>query len=90
MPSPREAIAEKFHMSEELLEALNPKTKFDQAGEIVLVADVLRTDSKWKIGRLEVDKSRQTVKAFAPSGELVAFFPATVGQQGKAYAERHA
>jgi len=30
--SPREAIAEKFHMSEELLEALNPKTKFDQAG----------------------------------------------------------
>jgi lipoprotein-anchoring transpeptidase ErfK/SrfK len=81
--SPREAIAEKFHMSEELLEALNPKKKFDQAGEIVLVADVLRTDSKWKIGRLEVDKSRQTVKAFAPSGELVAFFPATVGSKEK-------
>ena len=81
--SPREAIAEKFHMSEELLEALNSKKKFDQAGETVLVADVLRDDSKLKVGRIEVDKSRQTVKAFAPSGELVAFFPATVGSKQK-------
>jgi lipoprotein-anchoring transpeptidase ErfK/SrfK len=30
-----------------------------------------------------VDKSRQTVKAFATSGELVAFFPATVGSKEK-------
>jgi hypothetical protein len=38
--SPREAIAEKFHMSEELLEALNPGKKFDQVGETVLVTNV--------------------------------------------------
>jgi len=81
--SPREAIAEKFHMSEELLEALNPKKKFDQVGEILLVADVLRSDSKLNVERIEVDKSRQTVKAFAASGELVAFFPATVGSKEK-------
>jgi lipoprotein-anchoring transpeptidase ErfK/SrfK len=81
--SPREAIAEKFHMSETLLEALNPKKKFDQAGEILLVADVLRGDSKLNVDRIEVDKSRQTVKAFAASGELVAFFPATVGSKEK-------
>jgi hypothetical protein len=31
--SPREAISEKFHMSEELLEALNPGTNFDRAGD---------------------------------------------------------
>src|SRR4029079_8383449 len=30
--SPREAIAEKFHMSEQLLAALNPGKKFDRAG----------------------------------------------------------
>jgi lipoprotein-anchoring transpeptidase ErfK/SrfK len=80
--SPREAIAEKFHMSEALLEALNPKKKFDQAGEILLVADVLRGDSKLKVDRIEVDKSRQTVKVFA-ADELVAFFPATVGSKEK-------
>jgi lipoprotein-anchoring transpeptidase ErfK/SrfK len=81
--SPREAIAEKFHMSEGLLEALNPGKKFDQAGEIVFVANVLKKDAKLKVGRIEVDKSRQTVKAFAPSGELIAFFPATVGSEEK-------
>jgi lipoprotein-anchoring transpeptidase ErfK/SrfK len=81
--SPREAIAEKFHMSEGLLEALNPGKKFDRAGEIVLVASVPGNDAKLKADRIEVDKSRQTVKAFATSGELVAFFPATVGSKEK-------
>ena len=35
--SPREAIAEKFHMSEALLEALNPGRKFDEAGQTISV-----------------------------------------------------
>jgi len=81
--SPREAIAEKFHMSEGLLQALNPKKKFEQAGEILLVADVLRNDSKLNVDRIEVDKSRQTVKVFVASGEIAAFFPATVGSKEK-------
>ena len=81
--SPREAIAEKFHMSQELLAALNPGKKFDQVGETVSVANVLKKQPKFRIGRIEVDKSRQTVKAFAPSGELVAFFSATVGSEEK-------
>lgn len=77
--SPREAIAEKFHMSQELLATLNPGKKFDQPGETVSVTNVLTKQARLKVGRIEVDKSGQTVKAFAPSGELVAFFPATVG-----------
>lgn len=81
--SPREAIAEKFHMSEGLLEALNPAKKFDQVGETLLVAGVLKNASKLRVDRIEVDKSRQAVKAFAQSGELVAFFPATVGSKEK-------
>ncbi|CAN7308355.1 L,D-transpeptidase family protein [Bradyrhizobium sp. LjRoot220] len=81
--SPREAIAEKFHMSEGVLEALNPGKKFSHVGEIVLVTDVPRSDTKLRVDRVEVDKSRQTVKAFGPSGELVAFFPATVGSEEK-------
>ena len=81
--SAREALAEKFHMSEGLLDALNPRKKFDQAGESILVANVLGNDAKLKVDRIEVDKSRQTVKAFASSDELVAFFPATVGSKEK-------
>jgi lipoprotein-anchoring transpeptidase ErfK/SrfK len=81
--SPREAIAEKFHMSEGLLVALNPGRKFDRAGESVFVANVLNKQPKLTIGRIEIDKSRQTVKAFDPSGALIAFFPATVGSEAK-------
>jgi lipoprotein-anchoring transpeptidase ErfK/SrfK len=81
--SPREAIAEKFHMSEGLLTALNSGKKFDRAGEKILVANIANKQAKLTIARLEVDKSRQTVKAFDPSGALVAFFPATVGSDEK-------
>jgi lipoprotein-anchoring transpeptidase ErfK/SrfK len=81
--SPREAIAEKFHMSEGLLAALNPGKKFDRAGETIFVANVLNKPPKLTIGRIEIDKSRQTVKAFDPSGALIAFFPATVGSEEK-------
>jgi lipoprotein-anchoring transpeptidase ErfK/SrfK len=81
--SPREAIAEKFHMSEDLLVALNSGKKFDRAGEIILVANVPSKPAKLTIGRIEVDKSRQTVRAFDPSGALIAFFPATVGSDEK-------
>src|SRR6478609_8878826 len=81
--SPREAIAEKFHMSEALLSALNPGKKFDRAGETIFVANVLNKPPKLTIGRIEIDKSRQTVKALDPSGTLIGFFPATVGSEEK-------
>ena len=81
--SPREAIAEKFHMSEGLLVVLNSGKRFDRAGEIILVANVLNKQAKLTIGRVEVDKSRQTVRALDPSGALIAFFPATVGSAEK-------
>jgi lipoprotein-anchoring transpeptidase ErfK/SrfK len=81
--SPREAIAEKFHMSEGLLSALNPGKKFDRAGETIFVANVPNKPPKLAIRRIEVDKSGQTVKAFDSSGALIAFFPATVGSEEK-------
>jgi lipoprotein-anchoring transpeptidase ErfK/SrfK len=81
--SPREAIAEKFHMSEGLLAILNSGKRFDRAGEVIFVVNVLNKQAKLTIGRVEVDKSRQTVRAFDPSGALIAFFPATVGSEEK-------
>ena len=81
--SPRQAIAEKFHMSETLLAALNPGKKFDRVGESIFVTNVRGKQTKLTIGRIEVDKSRQTVKAVDQSGALLAFFPATVGSEEK-------
>jgi lipoprotein-anchoring transpeptidase ErfK/SrfK len=81
--SPREAIAEKFHMSEALLEALNPGKKFDEAGQQISVVNVVVDQDKPAVARVEVDKARQTVKVFGKSGELIEFFPATVGSKEK-------
>jgi lipoprotein-anchoring transpeptidase ErfK/SrfK len=81
--SAREALAEKFHMSEALLSALNAGKKFDRAGETIFVANVAGRPNKLAIGRIEVDKPRQTVKAFDQQGALLAFFPATVGSEEK-------
>ena len=81
--SPREAIAEKFHMSEALLSALNPDKKFDEAGQTIAVMNVAVKESKSAVTRVEVDKTAQTVKALGNSGELIAYFPATVGSEEK-------
>lgn len=90
--TPREALAEKFHMSEALLEALNPGKKFDQAGQTISVVNLLPQEAKPKQAkpkakvvapRVEVDKDAQTVKVFAKTGELLAFFPASVGSDEK-------
>ena len=38
--SPQEELAEKFHMSQDLLQRLNPKARLNQAGEQIVVANV--------------------------------------------------
>jgi lipoprotein-anchoring transpeptidase ErfK/SrfK len=81
--SPREAIAEKFHLSEELLQSLNPGQKFDRPGSEIAVANVINRDAKLNVGRIEVNKSRQMVKVFDKTGELLAYYPATVGSDEK-------
>jgi lipoprotein-anchoring transpeptidase ErfK/SrfK len=81
--SPREAIAEKFHMSEALLEALNPGKKFDEAGQTISVANVTTSETRAAGARIEVDKTAQTVRVLGNAGELIAFFPATVGSKEK-------
>ena len=82
--SPREAIAEKFHMNEQLLTALNPGKKFDRAGETIVVVDTSVGESDdSKADKVEVDKTRQTVKLFDKSNALIGFYPATVGSEEK-------
>jgi lipoprotein-anchoring transpeptidase ErfK/SrfK len=80
-----EALAEKFHMSERLLAVLNPRNKLDQAGQQIIVTNVIDETEKTKrsVARIEVDKGRQTVKAYSQAGDLLAFYPATVGSEEK-------
>lgn len=83
--SPREALAEKFHMSEQLLAALNPGRHFDRAGETIAVVDTSDGGSAApaKADRVEIDKKRQTVKLFDKSNALIGFYPASVGSEEK-------
>ena len=80
--SAKEALSERFHMSQDLLEELNPKQKFDHAGDRIVIVHVPKANPA-KVTRLEVDKTRQTVKAFAKDNALVAFYPASVGSEEK-------
>jgi len=83
--SPREGLAEKFHMSEQLLAALNPGRHFDRAGETIAVVDTGDSGSAApaKADRVEIDKARQTVKLFDKSNALIGFYPASVGSEEK-------
>jgi lipoprotein-anchoring transpeptidase ErfK/SrfK len=82
--SPREELAERFHMSEQLLAALNPHRQFDRAGTGLAVADLATgAGGLAQPDRIEVDKVRQTVKVFDESKRLIDFYPATVGSEDK-------
>ena len=81
--SSREKIAEKFHMSEELLSALNPRQKFENAGDKIVVANVATADLPEKAARLEMDKSTQMLRVFGRDQRLLAIYPATAGSAEK-------
>ena len=77
--SAREKLAEKFHMSQELLKALNPKQKFEAPGERIVVANVGSPRLPEKAARIEIDKTAQVLKLFGRDQQLLATYPATVG-----------
>jgi lipoprotein-anchoring transpeptidase ErfK/SrfK len=74
-----EKLGERFHMTPELLRALNPEAKF-AAGEKIRVADV-GVGKLTEVAKIEVDKSEVAVKAYDGAGKLVAFYPATIGSE---------
>ena len=89
---PEELLAEKFHVTEELLKALNPKTPLDKAGTRIVVpnlpeepkrARAARGEIKGLVGRIEVDKNGRALRAFDKEGKFVAFYPASIGSADK-------
>jgi lipoprotein-anchoring transpeptidase ErfK/SrfK len=81
--TPVEELAEKFHMDEGLLKALNPGKAFDKAGTTILVANVKNEKPGEKLGKLVVEKSQHALRALDKDGKLVAFYPASIGSEEK-------
>ena len=80
-----ELLAEKFHMSEALLKALNRGKKFDEVGTVIAVANVSGIPAKGKVraARIEVNKRDHTVRVLDKGGKLIAFYPASIGSSEK-------
>jgi lipoprotein-anchoring transpeptidase ErfK/SrfK len=80
---PTEELAEKFHVSEDLLKALNPGKPFDKAGTVILVPNVGGKPTDEKVTKIDIDKTQRTLRALGKSGQLLAFYPASVGSEEK-------
>ena len=81
---PQELLAERFHMDEELLRDLNRGRSFDQPGTVIAVANVnvKPVALRAKAVKLEVDKTRKSVRVLA-DGRLIAAYPASIGSDDK-------
>ena len=77
--SAAELIAERFHMDEDLLRAMNPGVNFDGAGQEIIVANPARPALSANVARIEVDAGEKAVKAYDAPGMLLAFYPSTIG-----------
>lgn len=77
-----EGLAERFHMDEDFLKALNPAVDFKTAGvSIVVVAAGAAPLAKGDVDHIEVSKQREQVTAFDSTGKVLAVYPATVGSR---------
>lgn len=72
-----EGLAEKFHMSEKYLKALNPNAKFS-AGETITVYNPGNPNTK-PVSRVVADKATETLYAYDDKNNLIASYPTTVG-----------
>ena len=73
-----EMLAERFHMDEKYLRALNPGVNFDRPGALVRVVDPGAAKTG-EVARIVADKGRKQVRAYDDRGRLVVAYPATIG-----------
>ena len=76
--SARERLAERFHVTEALLQGLNPGVDFRRPGQTIVVPAVADRPLG-EVVRVVVDKTERSARAFDASGRLLAFYPATIG-----------
>ena len=78
--SPLQELAERFHMSQGLLQALNPNANFSAAGaRLWVAAPGAAAFAKGDVTHVVVSKGKDQVLAYGSDGQLLAVYPATVG-----------
>lgn len=79
--SAQEMLGERFHMSERLLQELNPQPSLKEPGSQILVAASRRSPEKGAARLVEAIKSTGMVVAYGETGEILASYPATIGSE---------
>jgi lipoprotein-anchoring transpeptidase ErfK/SrfK len=77
--NPEQELAERFHMSPGLLEAMNPGADYTKPGTTLTVVAPHTGGLGAKVAKIEVDKTHDEVMAYGANGALVASFPSTIG-----------
>ncbi len=76
--STAEMLAERFHMDENYLKALNPGVDLGRPGTQIRVVNP-GSPKVGKVARIVADKASEQVRAYDETGTLVAAYPATIG-----------
>ena len=74
-----EKLAERFHMDEDFLVALNPDAAFS-AGETIIVTDP-GPRLEGAVARIEIRKTERRAAAFDAQGNMLANYPVAIGSQ---------
>lgn len=74
-----EALAERFHVTEALLRAMNPGADFNRMGQSLAVPAVDNRPLAAPVDHIVIDKTEGSLRAFAADGALLAYYPATIG-----------
>jgi lipoprotein-anchoring transpeptidase ErfK/SrfK len=77
--SPQEMFADRFHMDQGFLAALNPNVDFGRAGTKIMVISQGEEKLPGEVAKIEIRKSDNSVVALNANGEVLASYPATIG-----------
>lgn len=75
----KEMLAERFHMDQDFLAALNPKADFSEAGTKLVIISHGDKALDADIAKIEVRKGENTVAGLNEEGNIVVSYPATIG-----------
>ena len=76
----RQELAEKFHMSETLVNTLNPGIDFIRSAHASSSRTQIRKPEQDHVAKIIIDKPGRSLSAFDSSGKLVASDPASIGR----------
>ena len=76
-----EGLGEKFHVSPQLLQKLNPGKEFSQPGQDIVVPNVEEHTPLPKAAKIIVSKSNSTLTLVDAAGKVLGEFPASTGSK---------